>query len=98
MSKRNKSSKKHTLQSRPETSIFSALPINALAGAAIIAVAVFLVYIPSINGGFLLDDDLLLSKSSFVRTFDGLWRYWCTADTPDYWPLSNTTLWIEWRL
>jgi hypothetical protein len=98
MSKRKKSSKKHALLSRPGTSIFSALPLNVSAGLAAIAVAVFLAYIPAINGGFLQDDEILLTNNSFIRESDGLYGFWCTTVSLDYWPVTNTTFWTEWRL
>ncbi|MGD0518982.1 MAG: tetratricopeptide repeat protein, partial [Thermoguttaceae bacterium] len=98
MSKRKKSSKRHALQSRPGTAIFSALPLKVSAGVAAIAVAVFLAYIPAINGGFLLDDELYVTNTKVIIASDGPYRIWCTTDPVDYWPMSNTALWIEWRL
>jgi len=74
------------------------IPLHALAGTALIIGAVFFVYAPSLNGGFILDDDLLLTESSLIKASDGLYRFWCTTQPADYWPVSNTTLWIEWRL
>jgi protein O-mannosyl-transferase len=68
------------------------------AGAAIIAVAVFLAYFPSINGGFVLDDELYVTNTKVINASDGLYRIWCTTEPVDYWPMSNSTLWIEWRL
>ncbi|MGA2799630.1 MAG: tetratricopeptide repeat protein, partial [Thermoguttaceae bacterium] len=98
MSKRKRSSSKYALQARPGTFVFSALPVKMSAGAAIIAVLVFLAYFPSINGGFLLDDDLLVTNTKVINAPDGMYRIWCTTEPVDYWPMSNTTLWIEWRL
>jgi tetratricopeptide (TPR) repeat protein len=98
MSKRKRSSRKYALQARPGTFFFSALPVKTLAGAAIIAVAVFIAYIPSINGGFLLDDELYVTNTKVINASDGMYRIWCTTEPVDYWPMSNTTLWIEWRL
>jgi protein O-mannosyl-transferase len=69
-----------------------------LGGAALLAALTFAIYLPSIHGGFLLDDDLLLTKNSLVRSADGLYRIWCTTDAADYWPVTNTAYWIQWRL
>ncbi|MBF0280818.1 MAG: hypothetical protein HQM13_23705 [SAR324 cluster bacterium] len=33
-----------------------------------------------------------------MRTIDGLWRIWTTTETPQYYPLVFTTLWIEYHL
>ena len=67
-------------------------------GAALIAAAIFLAYSPSINGGFILDDDKLLTENDIVQAPDGIQRFWLSTEAVDYWPLSNSTLWIEWRL
>ena len=68
------------------------------AGAALIAIAAFIAYLPSINGGFVWDDDLLLTNNYLVKAADGLQRFWCTTEAKDYWPATNTSFWIEWRL
>ena len=74
------------------------LRLRWLAGVAIIVLVTFLSYLPSINGGFVLDDALLLRDNLLIKTTDGLSKFWCTAETQDYWPMTNTSLWIEWRL
>lgn len=56
------------------------------------------VYLPSLSGGFLVDDDVLLTDSRLIHAPDGLWRFWFSTEPIDYWPLSNSSLWIEWRL
>ena len=71
---------------------------GARVAAALITAAIFLAYSPSIGGGFILDDDKLLTESDLVRASDGIQRYWRTAEAVDYWPLSNSSLWLEWRL
>jgi protein O-mannosyl-transferase len=68
------------------------------AGAGLIAVAIFLAYLPAISGGFIMDDDLLLTNNSLVQAPDGLYRLWCTTESTDYWPLTYATFWNEWRL
>ena len=68
------------------------------AGVAIIAVLVFVAYLPALNGGFILDDDVLLTKNPSIKAPDGLFQFWCTTEPYDYWPATNTALWIEWRL
>ncbi len=98
MSKRKKSSQKKSLPSRPGTSMFSALSIIVPAGAAAIALAALLAYIPAINGGFVLDDELLLTDSIYIRDSNGLYKFWCTTASLDYWPVTNTSFWMEWRL
>ncbi len=98
MPKPKKNSRKHVSKARSRTAIASTLPINTLVAASLIVVAVFLVYLPALSGGFVLDDDLLLTENNLIQAPDGLHRFWCTAEATDYWPVTNTTLWIEWRL
>jgi Tfp pilus assembly protein PilF len=68
------------------------------AGAALIVLATAVVYFPSLGGQFILDDALLLTDSPLVKASDGLYRFWFTTEPLDYWPLSNTSFWLEWRL
>jgi protein O-mannosyl-transferase len=79
----------------------SAMPLGILAGVAIISVIAFLIYFPAISGGFVLDDDQLLTESVFVKSsdcLDGLYHFWCTNIPVDFWPATNTTFLLEWRL
>ncbi len=98
MPKFKKFFKKHASQAQPGTSVLSALPLSLWGGVALIVVAVFLAYLPTLSGGFLLDDDELLTNNSLIKAADGLYRFWCTTEAADYWPVTNTSLWIEWRL
>ncbi|MCE5269380.1 MAG: tetratricopeptide repeat protein [Planctomycetaceae bacterium] len=70
---------------------------RAVVGSFILTAIVFVVYSPSIQGDFLLDDDNLLWENQLIRSSDGLSRLWFTKESPDYWPVSNSTLWLEWR-
>ena len=55
-------------------------------------------YRPSITGGFILDDDRLIYDNDLIKASDGLCQFWCTTKADDYWPVTNSTFWIEWRL
>ncbi|MGA2798323.1 MAG: tetratricopeptide repeat protein, partial [Thermoguttaceae bacterium] len=98
MSKRKRSAVKQASPARSGVSLPGALPLRLLGGGAIIVLAVFLAYYPSVNGGFILDDDALLTKNVLMDSPDGLYQFWCTAKAEDYWPVTNSALWIEWRL
>ena len=69
-----------------------------LAGAAAIVALVFISYWPAKSGDFLLDDDNLLYGSPQIMASDGLYRFWFTTEPEDYWPVTNSSLWLEWRL
>ena len=69
-----------------------------------------IVYIPAMSGGFIYDDDTLLTENPLVTRGSGFfaaqsWRdlgaIWLPVNEKsvnDYAPLSTTTYWIEWRL
>ena len=49
---------------------------------------------PRVNAG----DRLYLTECQLIKAPDGLYRFWFTTDPIDYWPVSNSSLWLEWRL
>ena len=69
-----------------------------LLGGSLLIALTFLVYWPSVHGEFIIDDDILLAKSDLIKASDGLYQFWFTTKPIDYWPVTNSTLWIEWRL
>jgi protein O-mannosyl-transferase len=97
MSKRKKSSNLHS-SDRSKYSLASASPFNVTAGVALIALAVLLAYLPSLGGGFLWDDESLVPNNRLLRSSSGLYDFWCTTKPPDFWPITNTAFWIQWRM
>jgi hypothetical protein len=71
---------------------------RVLAGAALIACAAALAYFPALRGGFILDDNILLTDNGLIKAPDGWYRIWCTTEPIDYWPVFNTAFWLQWRL
>jgi protein O-mannosyl-transferase len=67
-------------------------------GAAIIAACVLLAYYPCLRGGFIMDDDLLVTENVLVKVADGPIRFWFTTQAMEYYPVTNTLYWIEWRI
>ena len=64
-----------------------------------IVVATILIYIPSLNGSFIWDDnDIYITQNQGIKASDGLYRFWFTTQAAEYYPVSNSTFWIEWRL
>lgn len=71
---------------------------SIVVGVLTIVLAVVVCYRPSLRGDLILDDDILLTANRLIRSPHGLSRIWFSLDSIDYWPLTNTSLWLEWRL
>jgi protein O-mannosyl-transferase len=71
---------------------------DRLIGSALIAALVLVTYWPAVGGSWILDDELLVSNNQLVHAPDGLYRMWFSSEPTDYWPLTTTTFWLEWRL
>lgn len=63
-----------------------------------LCLAAAIAYLPLLHAGFVWDDDSTLTGNPLVHSLHGLYRLWFTTDAADYWPVSSTTLWIEWHL
>ncbi|MGA3181240.1 MAG: tetratricopeptide repeat protein [Verrucomicrobiota bacterium] len=57
-----------------------------------------LAYQPVWHAGFIWDDDKFLTENPVLKSADGLYRLWFTTATPDYFPMTLSMLWVEWRL
>ena len=71
---------------------------QTLASAVLLAAAAVLAYWPALAGGFIWDDETLVTGNDLVKSADGLRRIWFTTQPIDYWPLTNSSFWLEWRL
>lgn len=70
---------------------------QALLGVVVIAAAIAAAYFPALRAGFVWDDDTFLTANPLIKAPDGLHRLWLSNQGIDYWPLTSTTLWLEWR-
>jgi hypothetical protein len=60
--------------------------------------AILIAYCPSLNGGFVWDDNGHVTKPA-LQSMHGLWRIWFDLGaTQQYYPLLRTAFWIEHRL
>jgi tetratricopeptide (TPR) repeat protein len=76
----------------------SALIDYALPALALVALTL-LAYGPALQGGFVWDDDAYVTANRTLRSFDGLRRIWTEPGVvPQYYPLTFTSLWLEYRL
>ncbi len=66
--------------------------------AAILVALALLAYLPLWHAGFVWDDDTMLTGNRLIGAGDGLRQFWFTRNAQDYWPVTSTTLWLEWRL
>jgi tetratricopeptide (TPR) repeat protein len=66
--------------------------------AAVIVLVTLVLYIPAIGGGFVWDDDQFVVGSRMAAGTDGLRQLWLTDQPRDYFPLTSTLFWLEWRL
>jgi len=74
------------------------LVANPWIRAVSLVVLTCVVYLPAVRCGFVWDDDELVTQNRLIRMPDGLYRFWFTTQAPDYWPLTSTSWWLEWRL
>jgi protein O-mannosyl-transferase len=66
--------------------------------AAALAGLTLLAYLPALAAGFVWDDDSFLTMNPLIKAADGLHRFWFSTQAADYWPVTSSTLWVEWRL
>ena len=66
--------------------------------AALIVAAALLAYAPVLRAGFVWDDSNFLTGNRLIRASDGLYCFWFTTAPSDYFPLTSSMLWFEWRL
>jgi Flp pilus assembly protein TadD len=66
-----------------------------IAKVAAIILAGVLPYLPALRGGFVWDDEPLITANPLLRTPSGLAEIWSGSRTADYFPVTNTVFWIE---
>ncbi|MGA2543536.1 MAG: hypothetical protein ABSG78_18460 [Verrucomicrobiota bacterium] len=81
----------------PASSPERATPPRWLA-AGLLALVTVLIYVPAMRGGFIWDDDKLLTENPAVKTIDGLYAIWFGNWPEDYIPLTLSSFWLEWHL
>ena len=69
-----------------------------LAGLAAILLITVVAYLPIFRGGFIWDDETYVTGNRLLRTLAGLRAIWLEPGPPQYYPLTQTTLWLEYHL
>lgn len=64
----------------------------------LVIVATWVAYIPALCGGFVWDDYTYILHGDLTRAPDGLRRIWLTTESPDYFPIPYSLMWLEWRV
>ena len=67
------------------------------AGVAVIILLTVAAYIPAVRGRFIWDDDTLITGNRTIQASDGLRRIWFTTEAANYYPLTWSLCWLEWR-
>jgi tetratricopeptide (TPR) repeat protein len=60
--------------------------------------AILLAYLPVWHAGFVWDDELWLAANPLTKDPYGWYRFWFATTTTDYYPLTSSAFWLEWRL
>src|ERR1051325_11701861 len=66
--------------------------------ATLIVLLTAIAYLPALRAGFVFDDTTLIADNQLVKAGDSLYRFWFTTQAPDYYPLTWSLWWLEWRL
>jgi tetratricopeptide (TPR) repeat protein len=64
----------------------------------LLVLATLAAYQPVWHAGFVWDDDATLTANPLIQAPDGLAKFWLSTEPIDYWPVTYTTLWAEWRV
>ena len=67
-------------------------------GAAILYALVLLAYAPAMRGQFIGDDEVHIANQPLVHQPAGIFKFWTTTRTTNYYPLTFSLWWVQWRL
>lgn len=68
-----------------------------LTGSIWLTLLALLAYLPIYGGDFLWDDYLWLWDNPYTASPNGWWQCWIPGQTPDYYPVTTMSFWLQWR-
>jgi tetratricopeptide (TPR) repeat protein len=74
------------------------LPNPAWLFALLLVSGTVIAYLPVWHAGLIWDDRSLVIDNPLVHRADGLFQFWFSTQPVDYYPVTSTMLWVEWRL
>jgi tetratricopeptide (TPR) repeat protein len=75
------------------------LATNRMFLAGLLVALTLVAYGPTLDAGFIWDDDDYVTENPTLRTADGLRRIWLDyGATPQYYPMVHTSYWLEYQL
>ncbi len=66
--------------------------------AFLLIAAAAMVYLPALTGGFVWDDEVSLTENPLIKSPHGLFDIWFSRKPFDYFPLTLSSFWFEWRM
>jgi tetratricopeptide (TPR) repeat protein len=66
--------------------------------ALLLVAGTIIAYLPVWHAGVIWDDESLVINNPLIHRLDGLSQFWFSTQPVDYYPVTSTMLWVEWRL
>lgn len=66
--------------------------------ALALAAITFVAYLPVWRAGLIWDDGSFVVNNPLIRQPGGLWQFWFSTRPLDFFPMTSSLLWVEWRL
>ena len=74
------------------------LPDRAWLLALLLVGGTIIAYLPVWHAGLIWDDRSFVIDNPLIHRADGLYQFWFSTQPVDYYPVTSTMLWVEWRL
>lgn len=73
--------------------------LRAILPGLLILLVCLAAYFPTLHNGFIWDDNNYIQRNGYLQDLDGLKHIWLQLDSePQFYPVTHTTLWIEYHL